>query len=81
MFNIIKKYIDNMTKEDLYFFIKKNNYIISSQDVDIIYFYIKNYYNEFFSDPDIILNKIKKDVSIDTYNIILDLYNKYKKRI
>ena len=81
MNNLIKIYIKNLTKENIKNYIDKNNYVISNQDIDIIYFYIKNYHNEFFNDPDYILNKIKKDISINTYNILLDLYNKYKSYI
>ena len=81
MNNIIKIYIKKLTKDDIKNYIDKNNYVVNDLEIDIIYFYIKNYYNEFFNDPEYILNKIKKDISINTYNILLDLYNKYKNYI
>ena len=79
--NLIKMYASKLTKDDIITFIKNNNYYVSNQDIDIIYFYLKNYIDDFLDNPDIILNKIKKDVSSDTYNIIISLYNKYKKKI
>ena len=77
--NLIKMYINKLTKDDIYKYISNNNYLVNDDDINIIYFYIKNYYEEFFKDPDSILNKIKKDVDPNTFSIILDLYNKYKK--
>lgn len=79
--NLIKMYINKLSKDDLYKYISNNNYLISDNDIDIIYFYIKNYYEEFFKDPNGILNKIKEDVEPNTFSIILDLYNKYKNGI
>ena len=79
--NLIRMYINSLKKEDIYNYIKKNNYIVGDDDINTIYLYIKNYYNEFFKDPDSVLNKIKKDVSSNTFSLLLDLYNKYKNRI
>ena len=81
MFNFIKLYIDRMTKEDIKSFISKNNYDVSNSEIDIIYFYIKNYNEEFFNDPVFVLNKIKKDITPNTYSIILELYHRYRKYI
>ena len=81
MNNIIKKYIDTLTKEDIYTFIKNNNYVINDNDINTIYFYIKNYSTSLIDNPIYYLNKLKEDISINTYEIILELYNKYKKYI
>ena len=81
MFNLIKLYINKLTKDDIKSYINKNNYDISKEDIDIIYFYIKNYSNEFFINPELILSKIKKDVNNNTFNIIHSLYDKYKKEL
>ena len=81
MNNIIKMYIDKLTKDDIKSYISKNNYNVSDNDINTIYFYIKNYTDEFFNNPDIILNKIKRDISNSTYIIIINLYNKYKSYI
>ena len=77
--NFIKFYIDALTKNDIITFIKKNNYLVSDQEVDIIYTYIKNNYQSFLNNPEKELVYLKTLLSTNTYNIVLELYNKYKK--
>ena len=74
-------YINKLTKDDIKNYIIKNNYDVKDNEIDIIYFYIKNYHEEFFNDPNLILNKIKNDLSASTYQEIIKLYNQYKNSI
>ena len=74
----IIKYIDNISKDDILYFCKKNNISISQKELDILYFYIKNKYDDFFNNPNYIFNEIKPLLSNDLFNKITKLYNKYK---
>lgn len=76
---LITKYINNLTKEDIISYAKKENIILEQYELDIIYNYIKNYYNDFLNGKALdILNELKEKVKINTYNKIENLYFKYK---
>lgn len=79
--DIIKKYIENLKKEDIIKFINNNNYQVNNDDINTIYYYIKNYWEDFYSNNDLIWEKLKKDVSSSTYLEIIKLYQKYQKFI
>lgn len=75
---IVKEYISKMSKDDINNLCKKNNYLLSQNDLDIIYYYIKNENDRFINDPLMVINEIKSKVTENTYNHILNLYYKYK---
>ena len=75
---LISEYISRLTKENIYSFGIKQGITMQSNDLDIIYYYIKNKYQEFFNKPDIILKEIKPQITNQAYDIIINLYNKYK---
>ena len=76
---IIINYIKKLTKNDIYNYCKANKIQINDDEVDVIYYYIKNKYNMFFDGyHEEILNEIKYKVRSYIYNIILELYNKYR---
>lgn len=77
--SLIKGYIDNLKKEDIIKFIDKNNYQVTNKEIDTIYFYIKNYWEEILENKPEIWEKISHDVSPNTFIIIQNLYQKYKK--
>ena len=76
--NLIKNYIKNMSKEDIYNYIEKNCYDATNKEVDIIYNHIKTYYNELLETPLPYIKMLKDKISNDNYYLILELYNKYK---
>lgn len=76
--NLIKNYIKNMSKEDIYNYIEKNGYDAANKEVDIIYNHIKTYYNELLETPLPYIKMLKNKISNDNYYLILELYNKYK---
>lgn len=79
---IIKKYINKLTKQDIINYAHKENISLSNQEIDIIYKYIKTRYNDFFyNDANLLLQEIKPQVSKNTYNKIIELYNQYKNKI
>lgn len=76
---IINEYIKRITKEDIKKFAIKNKIELTEKEIDIIYQYIKTRYKEFINGNSLkILEEIKKEVSPNTYNKIISLYNQYK---
>ena len=78
MKNEIVKYINNMNKSDIVNYCKKNNISISNNELDILYDFIKNKYDIFFNNPNNFFNDLKSLISLNLYNNILELYDKYK---
>ena len=80
MTNLIKKYIDKLTIEDIKNYSLKNNIILSQQELIFIYDIIKNDYNKLLSnDYEEILDKLKNNLSTDNYYKVTNLFLKYKK--
>lgn len=77
---LIYRYINNLSKDDILHYTKnKLNYSLEDNELDIIYLYIKRYYKEILNGNYIdILNNLKERIRPQTYNIILELLNKYK---
>jgi len=75
---ILKNYINKLTINDIKNYVIKNNYIVSDKDINTIYNYIKRYWEDIYNGNLEYFNKIKKEVDYSTYNLIINLYNKYK---
>jgi hypothetical protein len=77
---LIYKYINNITKDDILYYSKnKLNYNLEESELDIIYLYIKRYYKEVLSGNYIdVLDNLRDKIRPQTYNIILELLDKYK---
>lgn len=78
---IIYQYINRLKKEDIIKFVNYKGISISDDEIQIIYYYIKNEYKRFFNNPIDVLDEIKNKVSNNTYNEIINLYDKYKTKI
>jgi transcription initiation factor IIE alpha subunit len=79
--SLIKRYIEKLKKEDIIKFISKNNYQVSDKEIDTIYFYIKNYTDDIINNKKEIWDKLKNDVSTNTFKELQNLYHKYIKYI
>lgn len=75
---LVNEYISKINKDDIVNYCKKNDITISNDDLNVIYYYIKNESNSFFDNPATTINELKFKLSSNSYNILLDLYNKYK---
>ena len=75
--DIIKMYIERLTKEDIVNYIVKNELDVDNSDIDIIYYYIKNHYKDFINKKESMLEKIKKDLKPNTYSTVLNLISKF----
>ena len=51
MFNIIERYINKMTKEDIRSFAINKNINLSEQELDFTYDFVKKNYKSFFQNP------------------------------
>lgn len=79
--NIIKNYINNLTKEEINNFALNNNIKLKSSEIDIIYKYIKSDWETIiYSNHYIILNKIKDDIDSKVWKKIDELIIFYKEK-
>ncbi|MDD3453699.1 MAG: hypothetical protein PHN42_05475 [Bacilli bacterium] len=79
----LKKYIDELTKDDISSFAIINNITLTDNELSIIYNTIKSYwYTIIFDDYKLILNKISNNISDKNIKKIEELIifykNKYK---
>lgn len=76
---LIKEYIKKLTEEDIYNYAKKEGIILLDEELKTIYIYIKNYYEVLLNDDcTFIFEELKDKLRKETYNKIVELYNKYK---
>ena len=75
---LIYKYIERIKKEDIANYSLSQNINLTTNELDIIYDYIKNKTNEILNNPSKLIDEIKDKVSINVYNKIVELYDKYK---
>ena len=75
---IILKYMDKLTKEDINKYASGQDISLKSNELDLIYAYIKKYSKRILNEPLDVIDEIKDDLSIDVYNKLLELYDKYK---
>lgn len=78
---LISEYINRITKKDIINYSLKQNIVLEEKEIDILYKYIKEEYINFINNPEKILNNLKKEISKNTYNLIYELYFKYKEKI
>lgn len=79
--NIIKNYINNLTKEKINTFALDNGIKLKNNEIDIIYKYIKSDWETIiYSNHYIILNKIKDNIDSKVYQKIDELIIFYKEK-
>lgn len=78
MYKLIEHYINKLTKEDIIDFSIKNDIILNNDELIYLYKIIKEKYKILLNGDTSIFNEIKDNININTYNKIIELYNKYK---
>ena len=81
---IIQKYINKMTKQDVYFYALKKGLTLNDNEVDKTYNYIKNHYKEYFSGKltkEQILNDSEEVFTKENFQKFTNFYNEYKDKI
>jgi len=76
--DMLYNYIKKIKKDDIFNYGIKQNIELSNLGIDIIYDYINNRYDDIINDTDNILLEVKDKLNINTYNKLLELYDKYK---
>lgn len=78
---VVKELVDNLTEKDIYNFSLKEGITLTDEELKIIYMYIKNYWKVFLKeDANYLFVELKEKLQPNTYNKIIELYNKYKKK-
>lgn len=78
---IIHSYINKLTKEDIKSFAEQNQVSLTEEEVNIIYEVIKNHWRELLYNPQPIFDKLKNQVSSNTYQKIIYFYDLYSKKL
>ena len=78
---LVNSYLKSLSTTDIILFAKKNNIDLDNNESKIIYNYIiNNWYTLIHEDTTILFDKFQKEVSTDTYNKCIKLYNEYKEK-
>lgn len=76
---IIENYIKKITISDINNFATNNNILLLPGEDKILYNFINKYWKEAYKgDINMVFEELKKQVSENTYNYAINLYNKYK---
>lgn len=78
---IILKYMERLTRDDVIKYANKQDINIKDNELDLIYAYIKKYPERILNDAVDVIDEIKDDLSLEVYNKLLELYDKYKNKI
>lgn len=79
-FNIIKKYVNVIKKNDIIEFARKQNVKLNEIELDTIYNTIKTRWEELYTDGIKVINECKNKLTNTTYNKLIELYNEYKNK-
>ena len=81
MYFMIKKYIEKLTIEDIFYFAKLKNIKISDVDAEILLKTAKKKWKDFYDgDPTSTINYLKDKLDTNTYNKLLKVYLEYKNK-
>ena len=79
---LIKEYLKKLTLNDINNFALKYNFKLQPNEDKIIYNFIMNNWKEVYKgNPNKAFLKLKGQVSSDTYNFAITLYNQFKDKI
>lgn len=77
---LIKKYINILTKENISNFARTKNIILTDQEAKIIYDFIKTYYNELLEKNIYVFKYLKLKLNPNIYNKAIELYEEYSNK-
>ena len=80
--NLIKKYVDSMSKDDIKKYASMNGYKVSDKDIDTIYKTIKENFEDLYNgDVALIFLNLKNSLEPDTFILVKNLYEEAKNKI
>lgn len=75
---LVKNYLSQLSIDDIILFAKQNNIFIDNDEAKIIYQYLVNdWYTLLHEDTRSLFSKFQKEVSFETYDKCIKLYNEY----
>lgn len=77
--NIIKNYVDKLTKEDIINYSKKEDIFLNDNEINVIYDEIKNKWKQLYNGNTRVITDLENKINNKAYNQLIDLYNTYKK--
>ena len=78
MYNIIERYIKNLSKDQINNFALKNNLNLSGLELDFLYVFIKKNYKEVLANPELLnLERYKTKFSEENFIKIKEIFNEY----
>jgi len=78
MYNLIKRYISNMTREHVNEFALKNNVQLSESELNFTYEFVKKNWEEFIRNPNLLnLERYRQHYSEENFVKIQKLYAMY----
>ena len=78
---IIVNYINNLTKNDIFYFGMKNNIKLNDNELEYIFKTIKNNYKFLLgNDYEIVFDEAKNNLTYENYNKIYNLYLNYREK-
>lgn len=80
MFQLIKNYVNKMTREDVANFTRKHDIYLNDEEIDFSYRFIKKNYEALYANPNVDLSKYKCHYTEENYNKLMKLINECKSR-
>jgi len=77
---LVRKYIDKLSIQDIKMFANKNNISYTDEEVLIVYDFIKNNYNNLLEQDINVFLKIKGRIRPELYKQLINLYIEYKQK-
>lgn len=75
---LIQQYINKLKKEDIIIFSQKQGINLTNNELDLIFYKIKDNPENILNNPLKEINSIKDNISINVYNKLIEIYDKYK---
>lgn len=78
MFNIVDKYMQNLSISDVDNFAKKKNIILSPEELEFTYTFVKRNYKEMLQNPKLFnIDRYKGKYSADNFDKIKKVFTEY----
>ena len=78
MYNLVKRYVSNLTKEQLNDFALKNDVTLSESELDFVYVFVKKNWEMIFRNPNLLhLERYKEHISPENFVKIQKLFAMY----
>ena len=78
MFQLVKNYVEKMSKKDLNDFAIKNGVYLSESELDFTYNFVKRNYETLYANPNIDLTEYKSHFTDENFSKMMKLIMQYK---